>query len=106
AHLSRADDQHRLVAEMVEYLPDVIDGGTGAHLIPVEDYARLEVAVADALRETVGADDAQILEARLLQAYPTPFQLPPPHALLLALGQALPAVADAVRKRTRALYAS
>jgi MEDS: MEthanogen/methylotroph, DcmR Sensory domain len=81
-------------------------GENHSHLIPVEDYARLEVAVADALRETVGADDAQILEARLLQGYPTRFQMPRSQALLLALGQALPAVADAVRKRTRALYAS
>ena len=81
-------------------------GQNHSHLIPVEDYARLEVAVADALRETVGADDAQILEARLLQGYPTRFQMPRSQALLLALGQALPAVADAVRKRTRALYAS
>ena len=80
-------------------------GGNHSHLIPVEDYARLEVAVADALRETVGADDAQILEGRLLQGYPTRFQMPRSQALLLALGQALPAVADAVRKRTRALYA-
>jgi hypothetical protein len=62
--------------------------------------------VADALRETVGTNEAQILEDRLLQGYPARFQMPRSQALLLALGQALPAVADAVRKRTRALYAA
>src|SRR6202167_2787192 len=81
-------------------------GENHSHLIPVEDYARLERAVADALRETVGADEARVLEDRLLQGYPTRFQMPRSQALLLALGQVLPGVADAVRKRTRALYAA
>jgi hypothetical protein len=80
-------------------------GENHSHLIPVEDYARLEAAVADALRETVGSDEAQVLERRLLQGHPARFQMPRSQALLLALGQALPAVADAVRNRTRALYA-
>jgi MEDS: MEthanogen/methylotroph, DcmR Sensory domain len=79
-------------------------GENHSHLIPVEDYARLESAVADALRETVGADEARVLEERLLQGSATRFQMPRSQALLLALGQALPVVADAVRKRTRTLY--
>ena len=41
-------------------------GTNHSHLIPVEDYARLERAVDDALRETVGADEARVLESRLL----------------------------------------
>ena len=81
-------------------------GENHSHLIPVEDYARLEMAVADALRETVGSDEARVLEERLLQGYPTRFHMPRSQALLLALSQALPVIADAVRKRTRTLYAA
>jgi hypothetical protein len=79
-------------------------GENHSHLIPVEDYERLEIAVADALRETVGSDEARVLEERLLQDYPTRFHMPRSQALLMALGQALPAVADGVRKRARTLY--
>jgi hypothetical protein len=79
-------------------------GENHSHLIPVEDYARLELAVADALRETVGSVEATILEKRLLQNYPKDFHMPRSQALLLALGQALPSVADKVRERTRSLY--
>ena len=43
-------------------------GQNHSHLIPVEDYARLERAVADALRETVGADEARVLEEQLSPA--------------------------------------
>src|SRR5215216_5413144 len=44
-------------------------GTNHSHLIPVEDYARLERAVAAALREAVGADDARVLESRVLAEY-------------------------------------
>lgn len=81
-------------------------GENHSHLIPVEDYARLEIAVADALRDTVGSDEARVLEERLLQGFPTTFRMPRSQALLLALGQVLPDVADAVRKRTRVLYST
>ena len=37
-------------------------GTNHSHLIPVEDYARLERAVGYALRETVGADEAVSLK--------------------------------------------
>jgi hypothetical protein len=80
-------------------------GQNHSHLIPVEDYGRLEDAVADALRETVGPVEARVLEGQLLDAYPTRFNMPRPQALLLALRQALPAVADAVLNRTGILYA-
>ncbi len=75
-----------------------------SHLIPVEDYARLERAVADALRETVGADEAQVIEQQLLAQYASPFQMPRSQALLLALRDTLPLVADSVLSRSRKLY--
>jgi hypothetical protein len=80
-------------------------GENHSHLIPVEDYARLEHAVADALRDTVGPDEARVLEGRLLSGYEAPFNMPRAQALLLALRQTLPAVADTVLQRSRNLYA-
>lgn len=80
-------------------------GTNHSHLIPVEDYARLERAVADALRETVGPDEALALESRLLADYRQPFAMPRAQALLLALRQVLPTVADPVLQRSRSLYA-
>jgi hypothetical protein len=79
-------------------------GQNHSHLIPVEDYARLERAVADALRETVGADEARVLEQQLLSRAPSPFQMPRSQALLLALRETLPVVADSVLTRSRKLY--
>ncbi|MFZ0008065.1 MAG: MEDS domain-containing protein [Steroidobacteraceae bacterium] len=79
-------------------------GQNHSHLIPVEDYARLERAVDDALRQTVGADDARVLEQQLLSNYSSAFQMPRSQALLLALRESLPDVADSVLKRSRTLY--
>lgn len=79
-------------------------GENHSHLIPVEDYARLELAVSDALREIVGSDEARVLEDRLLAVLPTQFHMPRPQALLLALRQSLPVVADAVLRRSHTLY--
>lgn len=79
-------------------------GQNHSHLIPVEDYARLERAVADALRDTVGADEARILEQQLLSRYAAPFQMPRSQALLLALRDTLPRIADSVLTRSRTLY--
>ena len=79
-------------------------GQNHSHLIPVEDYARLERAVGDALRHTVGADDARVLEQQLLSNYSPAFQMPHSQALLLALRESLPDVADSVLRRSRALY--
>lgn len=81
-------------------------GTNHSHLIPVEDYARLEGAVAEALRETVGPVEARALERRLLAGYRPPFMMPRAQALLLALRQLLPAVADPVLQRSRSLYAA
>jgi hypothetical protein len=75
-----------------------------SHLIPVEDYARLERAVAAALRETVGGNDAVVLEQQLLSSYSPAFAMPRSQALLLALRETLPDVADSVLTRSRKLY--
>jgi hypothetical protein len=79
-------------------------GENHSHLIPVEDYARLERAVSHALRETVGPDESRVLEDKLLSRYPGPFKMPRSQALLLALRQVLPQVADDVLQRSRAIY--
>lgn len=79
-------------------------GENHSHLIPVEDYARLERAVSDALLETVGPDECRVLEDKLLSRYPGPFQMPRSQALLLALRQVLPQVADDVLLRSRTIY--
>jgi hypothetical protein len=81
-------------------------GTNHSHLIPVADYARLERAVADALRDTVGPDEASALETRLLSDYQPAFDMPRAQALLLALRQVLPAVAEPVLQRSRSLYAA
>jgi hypothetical protein len=75
-----------------------------SHLIPVDDYARLERAVAAALRETVGGNDAVLLEEQLLSNYSPAFEMPRSQALLLALRETLPEVADSVLTRSRKLY--
>jgi hypothetical protein len=79
-------------------------GQNHSHLIPVEDYVRLERAVTDALRQTVGADDARVLEQQLLANYSRAFHMPRSQALLLALRESLPDVADSVLARSRKLY--
>jgi hypothetical protein len=79
-------------------------GENHSHLIPVEDYARLERAVSDALRDTVGPDESRILENQLLSKFGGPFQMPRSQALLLALRETLPLIADDVLQRSRNIY--
>ncbi|MPZ34923.1 MAG: hypothetical protein GEV13_28760 [Rhodospirillales bacterium] len=79
-------------------------GESHSHLIPVEDYDRLERAVAAALREVLGPDEARVVENRLLSQYPSSFNMPRAQMLLLALRQALPTIADLVLQRSRGLY--
>ena len=81
-------------------------GTNHSHLIPVEDYGRLQRAVDDALLETVGPEEAPVLESQLLSRYRPPFNMPPAQALLLALRQFLPTVADPVLRRSRELYSA
>jgi hypothetical protein len=52
----------------------------------------------------LGPDEARALESRLLSDYREPFAMPRAQAMLLALRQALPAVADPVLHRSRELY--
>jgi MEDS: MEthanogen/methylotroph, DcmR Sensory domain len=103
------------VAIFCSFLMDNFDGDVHArmlprlgenhsHLIPVEDYARLERAVSDALRETVGPDESSVLETQLLARSTNAFHMPRSQALLLALRQTLPLVADDVLRRSRKLY--
>jgi hypothetical protein len=79
-------------------------GKNHSHLIPVEDYARLERAVSGALRQTIGANDARVLEQHLLANYSHSFQMPRSQALLLALRESLPDLAESVLARSRKLY--
>jgi hypothetical protein len=79
-------------------------GGNHSHLIPVEDYGRLERAVSDALRAAVGPVEADALESTLVGEIGTTFSMPRSEALLLALREALPHLADTVLQRSRALY--
>jgi hypothetical protein len=79
-------------------------GENHSHLIPVENYVRLERAVADALREVVGTVEASVLENKLLEHYAPPFAMPSSQALLFALRQAVPKVAEAVLQRSGTLY--
>ena len=81
-------------------------GENHSHLIPVEDYARLERAVAAALYDIVGPDDARIIETKLTSQYQAPFIMPRAQMLLLALRQVLPTVADSVLQRSGRIYAA
>lgn len=79
-------------------------GENHSHLIPVEDYARLERAVSEALRDTVGPDESRVLENELLARFAGALQMPRSEALLLALRETLPLVANDVLQRSRNLY--
>ena len=79
-------------------------GQNHSHLIPVQDYVRLERAVAGALREIFGEDEARVLEQQLSSRGGSPFQMPRAQALLLSLRDTLPRLADAVLSRSRKLY--
>jgi hypothetical protein len=103
------------IAIFCSFLMDNFDGDVHArmlprlrenhsHLIPVEDYARLERAVSDALRDTVGPDESRVLEEKLLSRFADSFQMPRSQALLLALRETLPLIADDVLHRSRTIY--
>jgi MEDS: MEthanogen/methylotroph, DcmR Sensory domain len=81
-------------------------GQNHSHLIPVENYARLERAVIEALRQTVGPVEASLLENRLADHYAPQLAMPASQAMLLALREVLPRVADLVLQRSRSLYAA
>jgi len=66
-------------------------GQNHSHLIPVEDYARpSNVAVGDALRQTVGVNDARVLEQQAsLELFSGRSICRDPRRLLLALRESL-----------------
>ena len=108
-----ADEQN--IAIFCSFLMDNFDGDVHArmlprlgenhsHLIPVEDYSRLERAVSDALRDTFGPDESRVLESQLLSRFAGAFHMPRSQALLLALRETLPLIADDVLQRSRNLY--
>ena len=80
-------------------------GQNHSHLIPVQDYARLERAVAAALRQTFGEDEARVLEEQLSPRGHNAFKMPRAQALLMSLRDTLPQLADSVLARSRKLYA-
>jgi hypothetical protein len=81
-------------------------GQNHSHLIPVEDYSRLERAVAAALSETLGSAEAAALEGQLLQGFKAPIDMPRSQALLLALRDSLPQIADTVLAKAGKMYRS
>jgi KaiC/GvpD/RAD55 family RecA-like ATPase len=76
-----------------------------SHLVPVEDYTRLEEAVDRAYTDVFGAgpDTAKLRE--LMAVYPmTTTRMPAPQAALVALRELRGDIADAVLERARDYY--
>jgi hypothetical protein len=81
--------------------------GSHSHLIPVEDYARLERAVERAYAEVFGGgDDAVNLRRAFLKHYAPPAAMPDAEAAILALREFVPATADALLESARRHYAA
>jgi hypothetical protein len=79
--------------------------GSHSHLIPIEDYSRLERAVASAYDEVFGGGrDARDLRHALLQHYPRPAAMPDAEAAILAVREFAPGTADAVLASARRHY--
>ena len=79
--------------------------GSHSHLIPVEDDARLERAVASAYDEVFGGgQDTSDLRRALLQHYSPPAAMPDAEASMLAVRELVPATADAVLASARRHY--
>jgi hypothetical protein len=75
-----------------------------SHLVPVEDYARLDAAVAQAYRDVFGdCPDTTVLR-ELLTARPPGPAMPPAQAALLALRNLRPDLADDVLARAHHYY--
>ncbi|MBI2933262.1 MAG: MEDS domain-containing protein [Planctomycetes bacterium] len=74
-----------------------------SHLIPVEDYGRLDCAVGRALDELLGP--AQVAMVRTLStAQPPRSAMPESEEILLWMQRNLPATAEAVLQRAREYY--
>src|SRR5262249_49464152 len=78
---------------------------THSHLIPVEDYARLDRAVDRAYAEVFGShEDGRGLRAAFLQYFERPAAMPDAEAALLAVREFMPRSADAVIASARRHY--
>lgn len=76
-----------------------------SHLIPVEDFARLERAVDRAYAEVFGGgDDAGALLGAFLQHYARPAAMPDAEAAILAVREFVPGTADALLESVRRHY--
>jgi hypothetical protein len=75
-----------------------------SHLIPVEDYGRLDVAVTRALADVLGPTEAIVLKSVLQARHRSGAQMPGAQAALLGLTEVLPSAAEAVLPRARRYY--
>jgi hypothetical protein len=76
-----------------------------SHLIPIEDYGRLERAVDRAYLEVFGAGrDTDALRRAFVQHYVKPSAMPAAAAAILALREFVPHSADAVLESARRYY--
>ncbi len=78
---------------------------THSHLVPVEDYALLGRAVAQAYGEVFGVGyDAGLLRRMFLAQYPRPTAMPDAQAAILAVQEFVPEAAAALLDRIRHHY--
>jgi hypothetical protein len=76
-----------------------------SHLIPAEDYARLEQAVDGAFTDVFGpAGDAGSLRRAFLAEYVRPAEMPDAAAAILAIREFVPAASAALLERARHHY--
>lgn len=76
-----------------------------SHLVPVENYARLDEAVERAYVEVFGAGrDARFLRRTFLAQYPRPTAMPDAEAAILAAREFVPSAADVLLDRVRHHY--
>ena len=79
--------------------------GIHSHLIPVEDYARLDAAVDRAYEEVFGGGaDVRDLRRAFLQHYARPAAMPDAEAALMAARELVPGTTDALLASVRRHY--
>jgi hypothetical protein len=110
----RVRDLSLLCGYSVDPFESAVHGGllqhvtaTHSHLIPVEDYARLDRAVTRAYTDVFGGGgDAEALRLAFLKHYPRPSaSMPDAAAAILALREFIPDSADRLLERVRRHYA-
>jgi hypothetical protein len=93
-------ESHGLAPETFELLPSLTHGHS--LLIPVEDYARLDRAVARALIEVCG-DDTAALSGTMGRREP-PLHMPKSTAIVHALRRTVPYFGDRVAAKAKEHY--